>query len=96
MGTDAELLFNGFDAKFQSGDQEGAQKIRQRIVDVIVRDHQINEVHGPNGKPLASYWYKSEAPLIWNAAMVLYAFENYKQTFRVENDMLSVMASIKE
>jgi glycogen debranching enzyme len=80
----------------QNGDQAGAQKIHERIVDVIVRDQQINEVHGPNSKPLGSFWYKSEAPLIWNAAMVLYAFDVYKQTFRVENNMLSILSSIKE
>jgi hypothetical protein len=61
-----------------------------------VRDQQINEAHGPTGKPLGSFWYKSEAPLIWNAAMVLYAFEKYKETFRIENNMLSILASIKE
>lgn len=97
--TDASWLWLGawhLIAFTQNGDQAAAQKIHERIVDVIVRDQQIYEVHGSNGKPLGSFWYQSEAPLIWNAAMVLYAFDIYKQTFRVENNMLSILSSIKE
>ena len=39
-----------------------------------MRDQQVHEVYGPNGEPLSSFWYKSEAPLTWNAGMVVYAY----------------------
>lgn len=61
---------------------EKAQELVQRILGVIVRDRQVHEVHAPNGKPLSSIWYTPEAPLTWNAGMVIYAchiFENKRQ-----------------
>ena len=50
-----------------------AQELLSRISSVIVRDKQIHEVYGRDGKPMASIWYKPEAPLIWNAGMFIYA-----------------------
>ena len=39
------------------------------------RDQQINEVYGLDGQPLSTIWYTSEAPLTWNAAMLVHAFQ---------------------
>jgi hypothetical protein len=55
------------------GQLDKARELTSRILGVIVQDRQVNEVHAPNGKPLASLWYTPEAPLIWNAGMVIYA-----------------------
>jgi len=80
--TDASWLWLGawhLIALTQSGDMEQAQQILERIVNVIIRDRQVNEVHGPDGNPLSSIWYKSEAPLTWNAGMILYAHQFYEK-----------------
>ena len=69
-------------ALVRTGHLEAAQKLVSRILNVIEKDRQVNEVHGLNGKPLSSMWYTSEAPLTWNAGMVIYAcriFESKKQ-----------------
>ena len=66
----------------RTGRLEKAQELVERILAVIVRDRQVHEVHASNGKPLSSIWYTPEAPLTWNAGMVLYAchlFESKKQ-----------------
>jgi GH15 family glucan-1,4-alpha-glucosidase len=55
------------------GELAKAQELLSRISSVIVRDKQIHEVYGRDGKPMASIWYKPEAPLIWNAGMFIYA-----------------------
>ena len=62
----------------RNGQMDEAQNTLERIVDVIVKDGQINEVHGADGKPLKSFWYSSEAPLTWNAGMLLYAYTVYR------------------
>jgi glycogen debranching enzyme len=83
--TDASWLWIGawhVIALVKAGQMEAAQVLVSRILNVIINDRQVNEVHGPNGKPLSSMWYTSEAPLTWNAGMVLYAchiFENKRQ-----------------
>jgi glycogen debranching enzyme len=90
--TDSSWLWLGawhLIAYIQQGDQVRAKKLLECIVDVIVQDRQINEVHGPNGKPLASFWYKSEAPLIWNAGMVVYACSLYEQKYSSGISILS-------
>jgi len=69
-------------ALVNTGHLEEAQKLVTRILKVIVQDRQVNEVHAPNGKPLSSMWYTPDAPLTWNAGMVIYAcriFENKRQ-----------------
>ncbi len=55
------------------GELAKAQELLSRISSVIVRDKQIHEVYGRDGEPMASIWYKPEAPLIWNAGMFIYA-----------------------
>ena len=80
----------------QSGEMEQATKILERIVDVIVKDRQVHEVHGPDGEPLSSFWYKSEAPLTWNAGMVLYAQQIYEKQQRMDENVLSVLGNMVE
>ena len=46
---------------------------------VIVKNKQIHEVYGTNGEPLASMWYKPEAPLTWNAGMFIYACKFFEE-----------------
>jgi glycogen debranching enzyme len=75
---------------------EQAQQVLQGIVDVIVKDQQVNEVHGPDGNPLSSIWYKSESPLTWNAGMVLYAFQIYEKQFHEGSGILSKLDGITE
>jgi glycogen debranching enzyme len=83
--TDASWLWIGawhVIALVKTGHMEEAQKVLGRILTVIVQDRQVNEVHAPNGKPLSSMWYTPEAPLTWNAGMIIYAchlFENRRQ-----------------
>lgn len=50
-----------------------AKTLMRRISDVIVRDGTVHEVYDPNGQPLSTFWYTSEAPLTWSAGMVVYA-----------------------
>jgi glycogen debranching enzyme len=86
--TDASWLWIGawhVIALVKVGHLEEAQKLVTRILRVIVQDRQVNEVHAPNGKPLSSMWYTPEAPLTWNAGMIVYAcylFENRRQEER--------------
>jgi hypothetical protein len=69
-------------ALVQIENMELAGQTLDRIVDVIIRDRQVHEVHGPDGEPLSSIWYKSESPLTWNAGMVLYAHQIYEKRLR--------------
>jgi hypothetical protein len=74
--TDASWLWIGawhVIALARTGHLEEAQRLLSRILGIITRDRQVVEVHGPNGKPLSSWWYTPESPLTWNAAMVIYA-----------------------
>lgn len=55
------------------GDLVKAGEILSRMSAVIVKNKQVHEVFGTNGEPLASIWYKPEAPLTWSAGMFIYA-----------------------
>lgn len=70
---------------------EEAARVMERIVDVVVRDRQVHEVHGPDGHPLSSAWYKSEAPLTWNAGMILHAARVFEERQREDTDILSIL-----
>ena len=97
--TDASWLWIGawhLIALVQNGEMEQAQEVLERIVNVIVRDRQVNEVYGPDGEPLSSFWYKSEAPLTWNAGMVLYAYQVYEKQLQAETNILSLLEGIME
>jgi len=92
--TDASWLWIGalhVIALTQHGDTEQARDVMERIANVIVRDRQVNEVHGSDGEPLSSFWYKSEAPLTWNAGLVLYAYQIYEKQLQVEANFLSML-----
>ncbi|MBC7878456.1 MAG: hypothetical protein H7Y59_14900 [Anaerolineales bacterium] len=73
----------------RSGRVEEAHGILSRIAEVIVRDQQVHEVYGPNGKPLSSFWYKSEAPLTWNAGMVVYSYYVLEYFMKPKTDIVS-------
>lgn len=95
--TDSSWLWLGawhLIALTKTGDMEQAEQVLERIVDVVVNDQVVNEVHGPDGKPLASVWYKSEAPLIWNAGMILYASHIYNEQLDSSAAPLSMIDGI--
>ena len=97
--TEASWLWIGawhLIALVQNNEMEQAQQVLERIVDVVVRDRQVNEVHGPDGKPLSSIWYKAEAPLTWNAGMILYAYQIYEKQVKAETGILSLLDGITE
>lgn len=77
-------------------EMERAQQVIKRITQVIVKDRQVNEVHGPDGEPLQSLWYKSESPLIWNAGMVLHAYKTLERKMAEESNILSLISEFAE
>ena len=78
-------------ALVRTGHMEDAQKLVTRILGVIVQDRQVIEVHAPNGKPLSSRWYTPEAPLTWNAGMVIYACRIFESKRQEEHKLLSLL-----
>jgi glycogen debranching enzyme len=58
----------------RSGRIEEAELLLQRASAAIVRDGVVHEVYGRDGRHLSTLWYTSEAPLTWNAGMLVYAF----------------------
>lgn len=91
--TDASWLWIGawhIIALVRTGHLEQAQKLVSRVLNVIVQDRQVNEVHAPSGKPLASMWYTPEAPLTWNAGMVIYACRIFEDRLQEEQKILSL------
>jgi glycogen debranching enzyme len=97
--TDASWLWLGawhLIALTKIGDMDQAGKVMERIMDVVVNDQEVNEVHGPDGKPLASFWYKSEAPLTWNAGMILYASRIYNEKLHADVNPLSMLEGIMD
>ncbi|HEX6033863.1 MAG TPA: hypothetical protein VFY83_05480 [Anaerolineales bacterium] len=92
--TDASWLWIGawhVIALVKTGHMESAQRVVSRILKVIVQDRQVHEVHGPNGKPLSSMWYTAEAPLTWNAGMILYACHVFESKRQEEHSLLSTL-----
>lgn len=61
------------------GDLAKAQELLSRMASIIVKNKQIHEVYAPDGEPLASLWYKPEAPLTWNAGMFIYACKQFEE-----------------
>lgn len=61
-------------AECRMGHNIEARNLLDRISETIIRDQQVHEVYGLDGQPLSTFWYTSEAPLTWNAAMIVYAF----------------------
>lgn len=56
-----------------------AEELLRRMSQVIVRDGVVHEVYGKDGRYLSTFLYTSEAPLTWNASMVIYAFSVCKE-----------------
>jgi len=80
--TDAAWIWLGawhVIALCRCGDLAKAQELLSRMAVVIVENKQIHEVYGTNGEPLASIWYKPEAPLTWNAGMFIYACKCFEE-----------------
>lgn len=97
--TDAAWLWIGawhVIALANSDRLEQAQEMMARISEIIIRDRQVNEVHGPNGEPLNSIWYKSESPLTWNAGMLIYAYNVLETKLQAETSLLSLLNQITE
>jgi GH15 family glucan-1,4-alpha-glucosidase len=62
-------------ALVHTGRLKQAQEHLDRMAMVIVRDGEVHEVYGTDGKYLSSIWYTSEAPLVWSAGMYVYAYQ---------------------
>lgn len=54
--------------------QDEAETLLQRAAQIIVRDGVVHEVYGRDSYPLSTLWYTSEAPLTWNAGMLVFAY----------------------
>lgn len=57
----------------RAGRELEARQITERMLAIVERDRTVYEVHDRDGRPLARFFYHSEEPLSWNAAMLLYA-----------------------
>lgn len=57
----------------RAGRELEARQITERMLAIVERDCTVYEVHDRDGRPLARFFYHSEEPLSWNAAMLLYA-----------------------
>ena len=83
-------------ALVKTGRIEEAQTLVARMLAVIVRDRQVHEVHAPSGRPLSSIWYTPEAPLTWNAGMVIYACHIFESKRQEERRLLSLLHKTME
>ena len=62
----------------KTGRLDQANQLLKQISSIVARDQQIHEVYGLDGRPLSTFWYTSEAPLTWNAGMIVYAFKVFE------------------
>jgi hypothetical protein len=83
-------------ALVRTGRMDEAQNVVTRMLGVIVRDRQVHEVHAPSGRPLSSIWYTPEAPLTWNAGMVIYACHIFESKRQEEHSLLSLFNKTTE
>lgn len=63
----------------RTGRPSEATELIARMSKAIVQDGVVHEVYGKNGRFLSTLLYTSEAPLTWNASMVIYAFSICKE-----------------
>jgi GH15 family glucan-1,4-alpha-glucosidase len=63
----------------RAGRPSEAEELIDRMSKAIVQDGVVHEVYGKNGRFLSTFLYTSEAPLTWNASMVIYAFSICKR-----------------
>jgi len=54
-----------------------SSELLHRIEKLIERDGIVHEAYGRDGLALNTRWYQAEAPLIWNAGMVVYAMREH-------------------
>lgn len=64
------------------GRTDEAEVLLQRIAQLIVRDGVVHEVYGRDGHYLSTFWYTSEAPLTWNAGMIVFAYNEVENMRR--------------
>jgi len=64
-------------ALVRTGRMAEAKNLLDRIDQLLVRDGVVHEVYGSDSRPLKSFWYSSEAPLTWNAGVVVFAHSCY-------------------
>ncbi|MCB8969132.1 MAG: hypothetical protein H6665_01445 [Ardenticatenaceae bacterium] len=62
----------------RSGRVADAATLLQRMDALICRDGAVHEVYGENGRPLSTLWYTAEAPLTWNAGMIVFAHQQVR------------------
>jgi glycogen debranching enzyme len=69
------------------GRLEEAEELMQRICQVIVQDGVVHEVYSRDGEYLSTFWYTSEAPLTWSAAVVVHAHHllTHASSFLIHN-----------
>jgi hypothetical protein len=72
-------------ALVKAGRLARAKELLERIDAVIARDGVVHEVYGKNGRFLSTFWYTSEAPLTWNAGMVVYAAHIYREAAGIQS-----------
>lgn len=58
----------------RAGRPHRAKELVTRMLETVDRDRTVFEVHDERGEPLTTRLYRSEEPLSWNAAMILYAY----------------------
>ncbi len=58
---------------------EEADQLWQKAANLIVRDGVVHEVYGRDGHYLSTFWYTSEAPLTWNAGMLVFAYHEIER-----------------
>jgi glycogen debranching enzyme len=68
-----------------------SREILSRMANIIIQDQQIHEVYSPSGKPLSNFWYTSEAPLTWNAGMIVYAYHVLAHGVHTDSDLQNNM-----
>lgn len=56
-----------------------AGHLLDRINQLLVRDGMVHEAYGRDGRPLSTRWYTAEAPLTWNAGMIIYAHHEWRR-----------------
>ena len=64
----------------KAGKAKAAEKVLERILQIVARDKIVYEVYGIDGNYLSTRWYTAEAPLTWSAGMIVYAYHYIDQS----------------
>ncbi|MBN2421691.1 hypothetical protein JXB41_00570 [Candidatus Woesearchaeota archaeon] len=62
-------------AKFKLNLRKEAQKVLEKIADVIVKDNNVYEVYEQSGRPVKRLFYKSEYNFAWSAGLFVWAYK---------------------